>query len=157
MNNVIIANKDVTLGEIRSADYLSHAFGDTPGYGQRKNHKYIARIRVGLRWRYFYSIDEYETYMKNLRKTVNREKYMKAASTVEIDNEEMDKKKEDGESTRDTVRRRYSAAKLKYENASARYEAVLKDPLASKAEKEKARKDFIAAKDDYEEMHDIYY
>lgn len=95
--------------------------------------------------------------MKNLRKTVSREKYMKTASTIEIDNEEIDKKKEDGESARDTIRKRYNAAKLKYENASARYEAVLKNPLASKAEKEKAQKDFIAARDDYEEMHDIYY
>lgn len=43
-------------------DHLEHLFGFGKKGGQKKNHKYVARVQVGSGWRYFYSTGELAAY-----------------------------------------------------------------------------------------------
>lgn len=50
-------------GVSRSDEYLEHAWGVSKG-GQRKNHKYIMRVKSGSGWRYLYTPAEVAAYGK---------------------------------------------------------------------------------------------
>jgi hypothetical protein len=63
-NNYIIAIDE------SGQPFIAHRYDDAFRYGrQNKQHKYIARIREGKNWRYFYTYDEYHNYLKGLYKT----------------------------------------------------------------------------------------
>lgn len=149
-NNYIIAVDE------SGQPYIAHAFGDSPGYGrEKKNHKYIVRIRNGLKWRYFYTLDEYEAYMRALRESDSK-KYKKAKDRVQENPHAESVFSEEELQKIDYVSdRKVNTAKIRYQIAQKRYNKARSSGNYSPNDLQRYKNELEKAQREYELMKDI--
>lgn len=149
-------HKYIIVVDENNQPYIAHAFGDSAGYGrQRKNHKYVYRIKEGLGYRYFYTTQEYENYMTRLHRS-DKKAFNKAKAKAEIhpDIAKSDDRLLAFDNAED---RRFYRRSVQLDNAQRRYKKVMSSPSSTNEEKRRAKRLLDHAKERYEALEDILY
>jgi hypothetical protein len=144
--------------------FIAHRYDDATRFGrQNKQHKYIARIREGKNWRYFYTYDEYYQYLKDLHKTDSK-KFNRLKNDDGRDvqahpdwykmDPDSDPRSAWSGKELDRLDRisdgRRSLLKSRYDTARDRYERIRKTKSAKPEDIKRAKKAYEDAREEYE-------
>ena len=149
--------------------FIAHAYDDARKYGrQNKGHKYIVRIREGRNWRYFYTMNEYYSYLRKVRKS-DPKKFERISSgnpaSIQL-HPDFNKYDPDSDpsstwSTKELDRidratdGRVRLIEKRYETALERYERIKKTKGAKPEDIRLAKKAYEEALDEYNFMRGI--